>query len=162
MAVSTNASTFSVAKQRCVARYHAARAVVLVYAGFNVGPLTIDLPSDGGIPGRSNPIHNRIPPIFTAADGRQWWIEERIVSFAAVVRMAEYAGRFAMGRHAPPSAVAIPGLSDAERALADDLLACRDTHITTLARALSRAGTLDHASVIDLISPLGSCKPPRH
>ena len=162
MAVSTNASTFSVAKQRSVARYHAARAVVLVYLGFSIHGLTIHTPSDGSIPGSSIPVHNRFPPIFTAPDGRQWSIDERVVSFAAAVRMAEYAGRWSMGAHAPQALTAIPGLSAAERALADDLLACRVTHITTLARALYRAGTLDHTRVIDLIRPLGSCKPPRH
>lgn len=135
--------------------------MILVYAGYNVGALSLDMPSDGGIPGRSTPVATRIPPVFTVADGRTWGLEAPLVSFDAVVGVAKYGGRLAMGTQAAQAATAIAGLSAAERRLADNLLACRSEHITALARALYRAGRLEHARIIELISPLGSLKPPR-
>ena len=111
--------------------------------------------------GSSEPVNNRFPPIFKAANGATWWIDERLVSFATAVRMAEYAGRLAMGSYAPQGAAAIAGFSDAEQARADEIVACRALNITRLARALDQAGQLAHDGVIHLISPIRSRKPGR-
>jgi len=160
--MTTNSSSkVTVARKRAFSRYHAAWATVLVYSGYNVRTLSLIDPGTEEIPGSSTPINNRFPPVFQATNGATWWIDERLVSFATAVRMAEYAGRLAMGSCAPQGTAVTTGLSDAEQALADEIVACRATHITRLARALYQAGQLDHDCVIHLISPLRSRKPRR-
>ena len=159
MAITSSYSTLSVTRQRAISRYHATRAIVLVYLGYNVRALSLTCRGGGAIPGSSEPVNNRYVPTFTGANGCSWGIEERLVSFDAAVRMAEYAGRMAMGTYAPTGLAPIAGLSGVERARADEELARRDEYITTLARALYQAHQLDHDRVIDLISPLRSRKP---
>ncbi len=161
--IATNSfSTVSVARLRAISRYHATRAIVLVYLGYNVRALSLTCPGDDGMLGSSKPVNNRFPPTFFRANGCSWGIEERLVSFEAAIQMAEYAGRMALGKYAPEGLAPIAGLSDAERARTHEIVVCRDKYITNLARALYQAGQLDHANVIDLIGPLGSCKPRRH
>jgi len=147
------------AQRQAAAEYHATRAVVLIYAGYNVGPLSLDEPGNGIVPGTSTAVNSPTRPIFATWSGLRWWIWACKVSFAAAVRMADDAAWLAMGADAPQAVNGRVVCSDTERALAAEIVQCRAEEIAELARALNCAGSLDHARIGALLGPRGPQDP---
>jgi hypothetical protein len=145
-------SKVSIARKRANSRYRATFAVVLIYLGYDVGPLSLTDPGDAGIPGSSEPVNSPRPPTFFPPDYVPWHMKTQRVSFVAAVRMAEYAGQQAMGKYAPQETAATAGLSHAEQDIVDEIVACREKAIRALTRALFQAGQLDHDRMIAVIS----------